>query len=193
MAIKPQTLAELRHGKFICRAVYPTFVATWNWIVRFTSTIKGDFDVNPKNGVITVDRTDPDHPIIRLRQDRLASTTGKAWTGPFNPVTDEDSRVSGFDHCYFQVGGKTYRIADVENFGGADCIVALKIPATADQSPSGAQLVTYAGLESGAFDDLTSAQDNVAYEIVPLFIIDENRRVSVDLRAIPTFQLEEMI
>lgn len=71
MAIKPQTLAELKHGKFICRAVYPTFVATWNWIVRFTSTIKGDFDVNPKTGVVTVDRTDPDHPVIRLRQDKL--------------------------------------------------------------------------------------------------------------------------
>ena len=50
MAIKPQILTELKHGKFICRAVYPTFVATWNWLVRFASTMKGDFDVNPKTG-----------------------------------------------------------------------------------------------------------------------------------------------
>lgn len=185
MAIKPQTLAELKHGKFICRAVYPTFVATWNWIVRFTSTIKGDFETNPQKGVIVVDRTDPDHPIIRLRQDRLPAS--KVWTGPFNPVTDEDGRVSGFEYCFFQVGGKTFHIDDVE-LGVRDCVVALRIPATAGGDMSAAEVVTYSDA-----DNLASAQNNPEYEIIPLFIIDDEGKIQVDLRAIPTFQMEEEI
>lgn len=190
---KPPTIQKLRHGRLLCGTVFRFFVETWNWLTAYVDNMKGDLDVDPMNGVITVDRTQADFPVIRFRKDRLGALGLGGYSGPFNPVENEQKIVTGFKECYFQVGGKTYRIADVENFGGADCIVALKIPATADQSPSDAQLVTYAGLESGAFDDLTSAQDNVAYEIVPLFIIDENRRVSVDLRAIPTFQLEEMI
>lgn len=188
MAIKPQTLAELKHGKFICRAVYPTFVATWNWIVRFTSTIKGDFETNPQKGVIVVDRTDPDHPIIRLRQDRLPAS--KVWTGPFNPVTDEDGRVSGFEYCYFQVGGRTFHIDDVE-LGERNCIVALKIPATNDTSPADAEVVAYTGED--AYSNLSAAQVNEAYEIIPLFVIDDEGKIQVDLRAIPTFQMEEEI
>ena len=191
MAIKPQILTELKHGKFICRAVYPTFVATWNWLVRFSSTMKGDFDVNPKAGLITVDRTDPDHPVIRFRQDRLPAS--KVYTGPFNPVSNDDGIVTGFEYCYFQVGGLTFHIADVD-FSGADCIVALKIPVTTDTSPSEAEVVSFAGLEDGeAYNALIAAQTQVGYEYVPLFILDDNRRVKVDFRAIPTFQNEEMI
>ena len=190
MAIKPQILAKLKHGKLICQAIYPTFVETWNWLVRFTSTIKGDFETNPQKGVIVVDRTDPDHPIIRLRQDRLPAS--KVWTGPFNPVTDEDGRVSGFEYCFFQVGGKTFHIDDVE-LGERNCIVTLKIPATTDGSAEDAEVVTYANTEGEAFNDLASAQDNPEYEIIPLFVIDDEGKIQVDLRAIPTFQMEEEI
>ena len=190
MAIKPQILAALRHGKFICRAVYPTFVATWNWIVRFTSTIKGDFETNPQKGAIVVDRTDPDHPIIRLRQDRLPAS--KVWTGPFNPVTDEDGRVSGFEYCYFQVGGRTFHIDDVE-LNVRNCIVTLKIPATTDGSAEDAEVVTYANTEGEAFNYLASAQVDREYEIIPLFVIDDEGKIQVDLRSIPTFQMEEEI
>ena len=188
MAIKPQILAKLKHGKLICQAIYPTFVETWNWLVRFTSTIKGDFETNPQKGVIVVDRTDPDHPIIRLRQDRLPAS--KVWTGPFNPVTDEDGRVSGFEYCYFQVGGKTFHIDDVE-LNEWNCIAALKIPATTDGSAEDAEVLAYGGDES--FSDLVRDQNNPAYEIIPLFVIDDEGKIQVDLRAIPTFQMEEEI
>ena len=191
MAIKPQTLAELRHGKFICRAVYPTFVATWNWIVRFTSTIKGDFDVNPKTGVVTVDRTDPDHPVIRLRQDKLLKGN-KVYKGPFNPVVDDDGIVTGFEYCYFQVGGKTLHLDDIE-LNVRNCIVALRIPATAGGDMSAAEVVTYSNTGGEAFNGLASAQNNREYEIIPLFVIDDEGKIQVDLRAIPTFQMEEEI
>lgn len=187
MAIKPQTLAELKHGKFICRAVYPTFVATWNWIVRFTSTIKGDFDVNPKTGVVTVDRTDPDHPVIRLRQDKLLKGN-KVYKGPFNPVVDDDGIVTGFEYCYFQVGGKTLHLDDIESFSGVDCIVCLKVPTTTDGELADATVVTYS-----TYADLAAAQNDISFEVVPLFVIDSNRHIVVDLRSIPTFQMEEII
>ena len=187
---RPATIQKLRHGRLLCGTVFRFFVETWNWLTAYVDNRKGDLDVDPMNGVITVDRTQPEHPVIRLRKDRLPSALG-GYIGPFNPVTDADGRVSGFEYCYFQVGGRTFLIEDVEDFGGSDCIVALKIPATAGASPADAEVVTYSG--ENAYSNLSAAQVNEAYEIVPLFVLDANKRVVVDLRAIPTFQLEEEI
>ncbi len=186
---RPPTIQKLKHGRILCGAVFRFLVETWNWLTAYVDNMKGDLDVDPKNGVLTIDRTQPDHPVIRLRKDRLPAS--KVYIGPFNPVTDADGRVSGFEYCYFQVGGRTFLIEDVENFGGSDCIVALKIPATAGASPADAEVVTYSG--ENAYSNLSAAQVNEAHEIVPLFVLDANKRVVVDLRAIPTFQQEEEI
>lgn len=189
---RPPTIQKLRHGRLLSGNVFRFFVETWNWLTAYVDNMKGDLDVDPMNGVITVDRTQPEHPVIRLRKDRLPSALG-GYIGPFNPKEDDKKIVSGFEHCYYQVGGLTFHIADVD-FSGADCIVALKIPVTTDTSPSEAQVVSFSGLEDDeAYNDLFAAQTAVGFEYVPLFILDENRRVAVDLRAIPTFQNEEMI
>ena len=45
----------------------------------------------------------------------------------------------------------------------------------------------------GKIVDFLAAQADVAHEIVPLFGLDDNRHVKVDLRSIPTFQMEEMV
>lgn len=186
---RPPTIQKLKHGRLLCGTVFRFFVETWNWLSAYVDNMKGDLDVDPKNGVLTIDRTQPDHPVIRLRKDRLPGA--KVFIGPFNPVTGSDGRVSGFEYCYFQVGGRTYHIEDVEDFGDSDCIVALKIPATNETSPADAEVVAYTG--ENAYSNLSAAQVNEAYEIVPLFVLDANKRVVVDLRAIPTFQLEEQI
>ena len=56
----------LRHGKALCGKVFRTFVETFNWLVMFSQNLKGDRDCDPAaTGKITVDRTDPDHPVIR--------------------------------------------------------------------------------------------------------------------------------
>ena len=64
---RPPTIAKLKHGKILSGSVFRFFVETWNWLVGYVDNMKGDADVNPQNGHIVVDRTDPDHPVIRLR------------------------------------------------------------------------------------------------------------------------------
>jgi len=85
---KPATLQLLNHGKLICKAVFPFFVETFNWVVTAFDNLRGDFDVNPKNGAITIDRTNHDHPVIRLRTDNLNLGGGKEY------VPGEDTNIT---------------------------------------------------------------------------------------------------
>lgn len=68
---KPQILQRLKPGKFVWPGLFPFFAATWNWLLDSWDNLRGDFDENPKLGAITVDRTNPDRPVIRLRTDNL--------------------------------------------------------------------------------------------------------------------------
>ena len=62
----PIAAQKLRHGKALCKAVFGGFVDTFNWLVDFCSSLKGDRDANPAgDGRITVDRSDPSAPVIR--------------------------------------------------------------------------------------------------------------------------------
>ena len=62
----PIAAQKLKHGKALCKAVFGRFVDTFNWLVDFCSSLKGDRDVNPAgDGRITVDRSDPSAPVIR--------------------------------------------------------------------------------------------------------------------------------
>lgn len=56
---------RLTHGKALCGKVFGSFVETFNALVNFFTNVKGDADVNPEVGHITVDRKDPSNPIIR--------------------------------------------------------------------------------------------------------------------------------
>lgn len=49
---KPQILTQLKHDKLITKANFPTFVETFNYAVNRLENIKGDYDINPKNGAI---------------------------------------------------------------------------------------------------------------------------------------------
>ncbi len=62
----PRPLQLLRHGRFLCRAAFSRFVETWNWLVTYVDNLKGDADLNPLEGHVTVDRTRPDAPVVRL-------------------------------------------------------------------------------------------------------------------------------
>ena len=64
---RPQILQELRHGKLLTQGNFPSFVDTFNYAVNRIENIKGDADVRPNGGWVTVDNTDPEHPVIRLR------------------------------------------------------------------------------------------------------------------------------
>lgn len=66
MSERPETLQLLKEGKLLASSVFPALVETWNWLVEAFDGIKGDYDLNPKEGYITVDKRDPAHPVIRL-------------------------------------------------------------------------------------------------------------------------------
>lgn len=72
---RPPRLELLQHGKILCGSVFRLFVETWNWLVGYVDNMKGDVDVNPQSGYISIDRTDPDHPVVRFRADKVAGVT----------------------------------------------------------------------------------------------------------------------
>ena len=69
---KPQLLQKLTHDKLLTKTNFPQFVETYNYTVNRCENIKGDGDEYGQ-GLIQVDNTDPEHPIIRVNYDNLKS------------------------------------------------------------------------------------------------------------------------
>lgn len=63
---KPPRLEKLKHGRLLSGKVFRFFVETWNWLVGAFDNMRGDADINPNEGMISVDRTDPDNLVIRF-------------------------------------------------------------------------------------------------------------------------------
>ena len=101
---RPQILQELRHGKLLTKENFPQFVDTFNYTVKRLENLKGDADTRPNGGWVTVDNTDPEHPVIRLKNTPSVVGGGaqeykEPWTLDF---TEDDI------YCpMFQIG--TYR------------------------------------------------------------------------------------
>lgn len=74
--MKPKTLSELKHGKLLTKKDFPTFVETFNYAVKRVDNIVGDKDINPQDGIIRVDNTDPEHPVVRCDKAALSSFIG---------------------------------------------------------------------------------------------------------------------
>lgn len=187
---RPPIIQKLKHGRLLCGNVFRFFVETWNWLTSYVDNMKGDLDVDPKNGVITVDRAQADHPVIRLRKDRLRGLVGVPADGPFSPVYDEDGDdpevVTGFENCYWMNGGVTIHMEDQDDIPGTDGFIALKAGATPDASGD-ASLECYADIEA-----LNNAQRDIAFFIVPLYIFEESKIV-LDLRRIPHVYTAEVL
>lgn len=64
---KPQVMQRLQHGKLLTQKNFAQFVDTWNYIVERLEGIKGDYQIDPHQGHIVFDNTDPEHPVIRIR------------------------------------------------------------------------------------------------------------------------------
>lgn len=75
---RPQRIEKLRHGRLLCGSVFRFFVETWNWLTAYVDNMKGDAETDPQSGYITIDRTDPDHPVIRFRADKVAAAAASA-------------------------------------------------------------------------------------------------------------------
>lgn len=75
---RPQRIEKLRHGRLLCGSAFRFFVETWNWLTAYVDNMKGDAETDPQSGYITIDRTDPDHPVIRFRADKAAGGGGES-------------------------------------------------------------------------------------------------------------------
>ena len=73
---RPPVIQKLRHNRLLCGAVFRWFVETWNWITSYVDNLRGDGDLNGQTGCITIDRTDPDAPVIRIDPNKLPKAQG---------------------------------------------------------------------------------------------------------------------
>ena len=194
---RPPIIAKLRHGKILTFRVFRFFVETWNWMTAYVDNLRGDADVNPNTGYIEVDRTDPDAPVIRLRADKLPAGGGGAAVavsadGPFSPIYEEDGEgeptetVTGFQNCFWQLGGVTQQLEDQTSIPGTDGFIVLKAGATPSTSGT-ASLYCYSSLAA-----LQAAQHDLEYFIVPLYRVASSK-ITLDMRRMPVVYSVETI
>lgn len=102
----------LKHGKALCRKVFGGFVETFNFHNDFIRNLRGDADGNGNaggNGRITLDTSDPRHPVIRFRNDEAAKGKGSSggaqayWT--YTQADDGEGETVGiWANCVAQIG-----------------------------------------------------------------------------------------
>lgn len=130
-------LQYLKHGKSLCGKVFGTFVETFNRLVDFQANLKGDGDVSG-DGLVTVDRADPAHPVIRLDRSKLPTGgEGQAKAADrscFRLETrqEEDGLCGSYiTCCYYHVGGVTMHMNDVPISGlisgKTSCLICFKL------------------------------------------------------------------
>jgi len=180
---RPAALQFLKKGMLLAGKVFPQFVATWNWLVRAFDNLCGDADLNVQQGYISVDRTNPDRPVIRFDVRRVANS-GLFSNGRFTISRDNGSIV--YRNCYYSVGGKTYDMGD--QYGSeSDGIEALKILARppSSQQEAQAQIAHYADVAA-----LNADQADVTYYVIPLYTFKQGS-VTCDWRIGPDAAMGE--
>lgn len=69
---RPQILQKLNHDKILSQKNFPDFVETFNYAVNRIENLKGDRDLDPQDGNILVDNSNPEHPVIRFVKTELS-------------------------------------------------------------------------------------------------------------------------
>lgn len=184
-------LQYLKHGKALCGAVFGSFVETFNRLVDFYVNLKGDAEVSSE-GCISIDRTDPAHPVIRLNRAKVGATSGgNSLPGAFELTEADDSSGYLLTNCFWNVGGRSYGHDDIQYaFPAGSCYLYAKFSLTA-----------MGVVEIGAVGSVPElAEPQSAYDsyIVPLYHISTNTdsngntaRTVVDLRNAPQIQAFE--
>ncbi len=122
----------LAQGKLLTGKSFPNFVRTWNWLVNFCANLSGDAD-NLGDGKIEVDRSNADHPVIRIttRGNGGSSSSGEAtptWqSGRFRLSAISSASVKVAD-CAIVASGAVYSAdsvtLDVDSSAGAVYVYA---------------------------------------------------------------------
>ena len=186
-------LQYLKHGKSLCGRVFGTFVETFNRLVDFHANLKGDGDVSD-DGLVTVDRADPAHPVIRLDRSKLPTgeSSGGASAADLSAsafglveAKDDDGTVTGRTvvNCWWNQGGVT-RTGENVDIGTAEGVVYLKVDATG-MGGSGFEVAV------GTLAGVQSLQQDPSLYVVPLYSITDG--LVVDLRTAPQLQMVEFL
>lgn len=180
---RPQALQFLRHGKALCQAVFGGFVETWNYVVRRTDAICGDGDLVNGDGLITVDNTDPERPIIRLDKSQLPKGGGGGAGAVYPGCFDIDG--DHFLNPYVIVGNVVATIPVSTFTAPAGGVVAVSVYFESNEWTG--ELVTYASVAA-----LVAAQKTATNMIVPLYEFDANGEIICDFRGAPRLQAWEL-
>lgn len=73
---------------------FPAFAETFNYFGDFIENLKGDADVRPDTGCITVDKSVPDHPVIRFNGSRDSRGPEVTYIEPWTIDFKEDTIYS---------------------------------------------------------------------------------------------------
>lgn len=193
---RPPVLQKLKHGKLLTGGAFRFFVETWNWLVGYTDNLKGDADLNAANGHAIVDRSDPDHPVIRIinlpRGGGGGNVTGEGVTnGCFALVVakdEDDLPVScSFINRYYNCDNLTLETTDLTLTNG-NVFVALKVTTDLSHSSPTATIVTYASLAA-----IQADQRALAYVVIPLYHLDSDFSILCDFRVAPLARAGEVI
>ena len=182
-------LQYLKHGKSLCGKVFGTFVETFNRLVDFHANLKGDGDVSG-DGLVTVDRADPAHPVIRLDRSKLPTGGGDQAMAVdrscFRIVYRDDGVFGAYiTCCYYHVGGVTMHMNDVSISGlisgKTSCLICFKLSGTAAE-PS------IVAIEEDSLEGEQRIADNY---VLPLYRFVEGT-LQDDLRNAPNVQQWEL-
>lgn len=84
---------KLKHGLFITRQNFPQFVETFNDLVDFCNSLRGDADAPNDSGIIRLDRRVRGRPVIRADTSKLLRKGGNVPIDvqkPFDIETETD-------------------------------------------------------------------------------------------------------
>lgn len=119
----------LEKGLALCGKNFKGFVDAWNHVVNRSANIRGDGDTDPANGLITVDNTDADHPVIRLDRSRLGkSESGESGGGEITLVgTDNESVVCSGGKITFESAEDSNVVVKVSADDAGNAIVTIGV------------------------------------------------------------------
>lgn len=206
MAANP--IQYLKHGKALCGKAFRTFVETFNWHTAFCLNLKGDGDFPASQGKVSLDRSNPDFPVIRCKGCTSSGEGGspavdKSCFRLESRETTGGSLVYSLVDCYFSIGGCLLHTNDIpvtgleqtteeEDEGDEDeepeekiLYVRFNARAQSDRSQSvSSGLCTMEGLEG--------LQKDAEYYTYPLYVMAGDV-VKTDLRTALSPQMVELI
>lgn len=172
---RPQTLQMLTTGKALCGKNFPAFAETYNYIANRVENLRGDHDLNQQNGYISVDDTDPEHPVIRLAKIP-DGTGGSASVLPGCFDLDDDYN---FINRYYRVEQFLYELGECSVSGAGLYYIFLPQSGQGDASVASVESVS-------AYNSLAA---NLESSVIPLYLVsesDDGGYSVVDLRNVPT-------